>query len=53
MTSKQIHAIKRAEYWARERKIATTDRALNYARKMEIRANAAYEAAGKKTKPKN
>jgi hypothetical protein len=50
MTSKQINAMKREEYWAKERNLATTERALNHARKMEKMAAAAYAAACKNQK---
>jgi hypothetical protein len=50
MTSKQIHAMKREEYWALQRRVATTERGLNHAREMEIRAARAYAAACKNQK---
>ena len=52
MTSKQIHAMQREEYWAQQRNSATTERALNYARRMEIRAAIAYADTCKKEKSK-
>jgi rubrerythrin len=50
VTAAMMRAMKREEYWSQQRNGATTERALNYARKMEKRAAAAYASACKNQK---